>query len=141
MSYCLSSVMVIYLQKIKIGVKGEHFHITASKDIICLNVSAKQSLLYTLFTSKSVQWVSWVAGEGGEYPTALAARGGSQRAPAESGEAGTAGLCVLRVSFLRQASIKQISMFIEGVLWHRGTQTFETGIELEQKSLRHPKLT
>lgn len=76
MSYRLSSVVVIYLQKIKIGVKGEHFHITASKDIICLNVSAKQSLLYTLFTSKSVQWVSWAAGEGGADPTTLAASRG-----------------------------------------------------------------
>ena len=51
MSYCLSSVvMVIYLQKTKMGIKGEHFHITASKDIICLNISVKQSLLSTLST-------------------------------------------------------------------------------------------
>lgn len=49
MNYYLSSVlMVIYLQNMKIGIKGEHFYITASEDIISLNVSVKQSLLSNL---------------------------------------------------------------------------------------------
>lgn len=51
MSYCLSRVVVvIYLQKMKMDIKGERFPLTASKDIICLNVSVKQSLLSTLST-------------------------------------------------------------------------------------------
>lgn len=63
MNYYLSSLlMVIYLQKMKMGRKGEHFYITASEDIICLNVTVKQSLLSNLHQVNQCNGSVWFPG-------------------------------------------------------------------------------